>query len=553
MTRFRDLKIGSRLIALVAVFLMGFSWFGVYTLGALNTVKVNGPIYVQIVKSKDLIADILPPPMYIIESYLNALEMVIATENRAPKETIEKLADKAGLLRNQYEKHRTIWQKNLPEGPLKQMLLESSYGPAREFYAARDIDFIPAILAGDLEKSKTLIRTVLNPKYEAHRASIDQVVILAIERARQHEEAATKTIARTVLGFFGIGFSAATISLLFSIFLGRSITVPLTRITAVATEMARGNLDFSALGKIRSHDETGVLAYAFVLMADQLRHTLGELLKSNDELEKRVLERTRDLEQSNIQLQVEVGERKRAEAVLNDRTKELERSNSELGMFAYVASHDLQEPLRMVVSYLQLIEMRYKEKLDTDGREFIGYVVDGAKRMQVLINDLLVYSRIGTKGQPFQPIDCELVLQRAIRNLQVAIRESGAQISHDPLPTVMGDATQLEQLFQNLIGNALKFRREIPPRVHISAEHKDGTWTLSVHDNGIGIEPQHFNRIFVVFQRLHSQSNYSGTGIGLAICKKIAERHNGAIWVESELGKGATFHFSIPEKTTETQ
>jgi light-regulated signal transduction histidine kinase (bacteriophytochrome) len=237
------------------------------------------------------------------------------------------------------------------------------------------------------------------------------------------------------------------------------------------------------------------------------------------------------------------------EELVKERTADLTRSNAELEQFAYVASHDLQEPLRMVVSYLQLVDTRYREKLDDDAREFIEYAVDGAKRMQILINDLLAFSRIGSKGQAFRPADCEAALQEALSNLCVAIRESGAQITHDPLPTVMGDATQLVQLFQNLIGNALKFRREEPPRIHVRAESKDGCWHLSVQDNGIGIESQYFDRIFAVFQRLHGRVAYPGTGIGLAICKKIVERHGGAIRVESEFGKGSTFRFTLLEKS----
>jgi hypothetical protein len=205
----------------------------------------------------------------------------------------------------------------------------------------------------------------------------------------------------------------------------------------------------------------------------------------------------------------------------------------------------------MVASYLQLVDARYREKLDDDAREFIGFAVDGAKRMQLLINDLLSYSRIGTKGQPFQPAGCEQALQMALRNLEVAIRESGAQITHDPLPTVMGDAMQLEQLFQNLLSNALKFRRDETPKIHVRAEQRNGCWCLSVQDNGIGIEAQYFDRIFVIFQRLHGRSVYPGTGIGLAICKKIVERHGGAIWVESEFGKGSTFCFTIPSSPSD--
>ncbi|MBW4641525.1 MAG: GAF domain-containing protein [Goleter apudmare HA4340-LM2] len=241
--------------------------------------------------------------------------------------------------------------------------------------------------------------------------------------------------------------------------------------------------------------------------------------------------------------------------------QELSRSNAELEQFAYVASHDLQEPLRMVTSYLQLLERRYKHQLDSNADEFIGYAVDGARRMQILINDLLNYSRVSSRGQPFALVDCNVVLAKAIANLQIAINESGAVITHDPLPTVMADASQLLQVLQNLIGNAIKFCQEEPPKIHISVVNKtslpDGTqshlipteneWLFSVSDNGIGLETQYAARIFAIFQRLHSRSKYPGTGIGLAICKKIIERHGGSIWVESQLGQGSIFYFTIPD------
>lgn len=199
----------------------------------------------------------------------------------------------------------------------------------------------------------------------------------------------------------------------------------------------------------------------------------------------------------------------------------------------------------MVASYLQLVAQRYKGQLDADADEFIGYAVDGAKRMQALINDLLAYSRVGTKARPFERTDCNKVIETALANLRVAIKESGAHVTHDDLPTIMGDGTQLVQLFQNLIGNALKFRGSEPVRVHVGVEAADGHWRFSVRDNGIGIAPEYHQRIFVMFQRLHGRGEYPGTGIGLAICKKIVERHGGTVWVESQPGHGSNFKFTI--------
>ena len=242
----------------------------------------------------------------------------------------------------------------------------------------------------------------------------------------------------------------------------------------------------------------------------------------------------------------DVTERKEMEEFLRVKTEELARSNRDLEQFAYVASHDLQEPLRMVTSYVQLLARRYNGKLDSDADEFINFAMDGSIRMRKLINDLLTYSRVKTQGKTLDPTDCEAVFNQSLDNLKVAIEENKVLVTHDPLPTVMADSPQLVELFQNLIGNAIKFRGSEPPRIHVSAGRNGSGWIFSVRDNGIGIAPEYFKRIFVVFQRLHSREKYDGTGIGLAICQRIVERHRGRIWVESEVEKGATFYFTLP-------
>jgi light-regulated signal transduction histidine kinase (bacteriophytochrome) len=242
----------------------------------------------------------------------------------------------------------------------------------------------------------------------------------------------------------------------------------------------------------------------------------------------------------------DITERKRAQAVLLQTAAELERSNRDLEQFAYVASHDLQEPLRAVGGYVKLLEHRFPEKLDAKARDYIAGAVDGAQRMERLITDLLAFSRVGTSGGTFVPADLEVVLNQTLRNLQPGIDSARATITHDRLPTLSVDATQMMQLLQNLIGNALKFRGERPLLVHIGARAEEARWVFWVRDNGIGIEPQYSERIFQVFQRLHTRRKYPGTGIGLAICKRIIERHGGTIWVESQPGQGSSFCFFIP-------
>jgi len=275
------------------------------------------------------------------------------------------------------------------------------------------------------------------------------------------------------------------------------------------------------------------LAAAGLIIQQEMRR------RASAELEVRTL---------NMQLERRVAERT---AELAERARDLERSNMELQQFAYVASHDLQEPLRTIASFTQLLAKRYHDKLDDKAREFINFAVDGSKRMQTLINDLLAYSRVGTQGKPFAPTRCDAVLDRILKNLKIGIESSGAVITREPLPVVIGDEVQLAQLFQNLLTNAIKFRAADIPRIHISATLDGTTWKFMVRDNGVGISPEHHDRIFVIFQRLHTRTEFPGTGIGLAISKKVAERHGGQIWIEATPGGGSTFCFTIPQGATE--
>jgi PAS domain S-box-containing protein len=241
----------------------------------------------------------------------------------------------------------------------------------------------------------------------------------------------------------------------------------------------------------------------------------------------------------------DITERKRFEIALVERSEELARSNADLEQFAYAASHDLQEPLRAVAGFVRLLEKRYTDRLDDKGREFIAFAVDGVVRMQALIDDLLAYSRVSTRGPQLEPTDATYAIIAALQNLRAAITESGGEVLYDPLPVVMADPGQLTSLFQNLIGNAIKFRAVAPPRIHVTAVKRSDDWLFCVQDNGIGIDPKYRERIFGIFQRLHTREEYAGTGIGLAICRRIAERHGGHIWVESTPGTGSTFYFTL--------
>lgn len=243
---------------------------------------------------------------------------------------------------------------------------------------------------------------------------------------------------------------------------------------------------------------------------------------------------------------LDITTRKGLDEALAVKAQELARSNADLEQFAYVASHDLQEPLRMVSSYCQLLHRRYQDKLDATADEFIGFAVEGATRMQSLLEDLLTYSRVGTKEMSMEQVDCNIVLKDALTNLKLMLEQNDAVVTYDSLPTVLGHSKQLIQLFQNLISNAVKYKGSQRPEIHVAVDDPEEAWRFAVRDNGIGFDPQFSDRIFVIFQRLHTKAEYPGTGMGLAICKKIVERHGGRIWAESTPGLGSTFYFSIP-------
>ncbi|HEY9685221.1 MAG TPA: PAS domain S-box protein [Oculatellaceae cyanobacterium] len=285
---------------------------------------------------------------------------------------------------------------------------------------------------------------------------------------------------------------------------------------------------------VRKDSPSGAIEF-LELNNDITELKLAELAaaKMNHELELRVLERTSELLVS--------------EADLRQKVLELERSNEDLQQFAYICSHDLQEPLRVISNYTQLLSKRYKDKLDDKGQQFIDFAVDASKRMQDLINALLVYSRVQTQARPMQSVDCTKILEETVHNLKLLIAESGATIEcSEPLPVVTGDRTQLIQLFQNLISNAIKFKSKEPPRIVISTKRENGFWRFDFSDNGIGFDMRFADRIFVIFQRLHNREDYPGSGIGLAVCKKIVYRHRGDMSADSVVGKGSTFHFTLP-------
>ena len=305
--------------------------------------------------------------------------------------------------------------------------------------------------------------------------------------------------------------------------IAQSISGPIKRLSKGAAMIGSGKFDLQ-LG-IDQKDEIGRLSRSF----EKMTHDLKAITASRDELNK------------------EIDERKKVEGVLLKTTDDLARSNRDLEQFAYVASHDLQEPLRAVAGFMGLLKNQYHDAMDATAKEYIDFAAEGAERMQTLIHDLLAYSRVGTKGGTFAPLPMKDAYDNALKNLKAAIDETGAVITRGELPMVNADASQMTQLLQNLIGNAIKFHGPKKPEITVNAERKGGQWVISVADNGIGIEPQYFERIFLIFQRLHGRAQYKGTGIGLAVCKRIAERHGGSIWVESKPGQGSIFYFTLSD------
>jgi PAS domain S-box-containing protein len=314
---------------------------------------------------------------------------------------------------------------------------------------------------------------------------------------------------------------------------------------ALGTLQALADHVGGALARLQARAD---LARANEELERRVAERTAELQQYRDHLEVLVQQRTAELESTNEHLRKEIRNRELAEVALRHTANELKRSNAELEQFAYVASHDLQEPLRAVGGYVRLLEHRFPKHVDAKAREFIKGAAEGANRMEQQITDLLALSRVGSGGLKPQWTDLSVPLQAVLHRMQFAIRSADAKVACEPMPTLPVDAGQIEQVFQNLLANALKFCGDKPPEIHIGAHEEPDAWVIWVRDNGIGIGPQYFERIFQVFQRLHTRKKHPGTGIGLAICKKIIERHGGRIWLESEPGKGTTFYFSIPAK-----
>lgn len=392
---------------------------------------------------------------------------------------------------------------------------------------------------------KTKLYNIIVPINSVKNNSYAIIVGLPVQMVEQKSN--TMVFSSLLAAIFCFGFVMFLSLMTLSTWVTRPINNLIETIKKIRTDSNLGSRV-----KVQSDDEIGILGTAFNQMVDELHYSREEILKQNQQLEQKVAERTLQLREMNELLEQDIKKRQLTEIELAKRAEELANSNAELKQFAYVASHDLKEPLRMISSYLQLLKRRYQDSLDLRALEYIDTTVDGAGRMHNLIDDILDLSRVGTHSFEFQPVSCQEVIRQVTSNLEVMLAESGVTLHYDALPEVVADFSQLSRLFQNLIVNAIKFRRQNEPQVWIAGEKtQEHSWCFSVRDNGIGIEPMYLERIFLIFQRLHTRSEYPGTGIGLAICKKIVERHGGTIWAESEPGKGSVFYFTLPDYTSE--
>jgi signal transduction histidine kinase len=503
---------------------------------------------------------------------LNQANILAITAGELVTAALERVSLRNDYIRNNSVRAKEQWfAKNNQVGELLKSAMESFRDTEEraditellEDHASFEKIF-SAIVANREKNSRPSGAADYSPVIEERLLNqLNMRVYEVVVKGRKLRELSIKARA-AALSFAGWGVVAALLILIAAAFLnarilGRTIGERVGRLRDGVFVIGSGNLEHRI--DVQGDDEFAELSESFNAMTAKLSGTYQELAneigersraeaalhKLNEELEVRVAERTEALSESIANLQQEINNRKWAEERLQATLINLERSNKELEQFAYVASHDLQEPLRMVSSYTQLIAQRYEGQLDDKAKKFIDYAVDGAVRMQRLINDLLAYSRVNSQGKPLETIDSHQVLGESLRNLAAAIKESRALVLNEDLPTVRADPTQLGQLFQNLIGNAIKFKGADLPRIHISASDLGSEWQFAVTDNGIGIEAQYADKVFIIFQRLHTRQEYPGTGIGLAICKRIVERHGGRIWFTSESGKGSTFYFTLPK------
>jgi len=467
------------------------------------------------------------------ESEVADLVGKVNTDLDTLKNTFEDQAtlDKLAEFRTALETYLRIWRE--------QVLPLSRANRDEEAFA-----FARKIGAGGMAAREAMYK--LDELHDTNVAAANHRLKLAEQDSRKSQSILSAVILLAII-----------LGLAFGIRQGSLVAGPVNIVSKAAQLIAAGDLDQRVI--VKTGDEIESMADSFNTMTVKLKTMVEELQreitlrnksekevrKYRDNLEELVKQRTAELITANKQLQGEITERKQAEVEIKQFNIELNRSNEDLEQFAYVASHDLQEPLRMISSYTQLLERRYKDKLDEDANDFINFAVDGANRMQKLINDLLDFSRVKTRGELFKEVDSHAMLGSALSNLRVLIAETNTLVTNDNLPKISADKSQFVRIFQNLIDNAIKFHRKESPRIHVSAQEKEDEWLFSVRDNGIGIDKQFQERIFTIFQTLHGKEEYPGTGIGLAICKRIVQRHGGKIWFESEQGKETTFYFTI--------